>query len=287
MASLRLTRRMFRSGIHWVLPRGVGGYLVCVGNTTITLEIGTDKQREHPLQLRGSRPLLPAALPDGRIILGEYFSNPSREPVRCLVLDPGADEWRELCQMKGIRHIHGVFFDPVSQQTWLSTGDEDGECGLFILDGDTAREVIRGGQELRMVQPLFLKEGIVYGTDSPQGENSIRILSRDTLRHESLAPVPGPVFWAGRARGLFAFSTVVEPGSMRRERNATLWVSRDGSVWSEAARYPWDGLPLRLFQYPQLRFPLLSDELPPTLIFSTSSVDPDERIFFLDEFHAE
>jgi hypothetical protein len=157
----------------------------------------------------------------------------------------------------GVRHVHAVQWDPYEDSLWATTGDEDGECALWRRRaGLNWERVIGGGQQYRAVQLVFTERAIYFGTDAPGDFNRIYRLDRNTLGVTSLGEVRGPVFYGSRVGDLIFFATVCEPSDISGNRQATVW---GGSVGADAfvplLAFRKDMLPMRLFQYGQVKFP--------------------------------
>lgn len=253
----RIGRRFGRVGFHHLVKTELGHAVVAANGSIFTATVGEQKLKWRGW-IRGSRPLSLCA-GNGLVCYGEYKNNTSREPVHIW----GArinqlEDWRPLYTLRGVRHIHGVFFDRYSQSFWITTGDRDEECGIYQTYDHfkTLDRVLGGKQQYRAVTLLFTCDYVYFGTDAPDERNYIYRYHRASGEIERLQPVGGPIFFGTCANGYLCFSTVVEPSSVNTSQSAEIWYSTDGNTWHLAGAFKKDWLAnLKYFQYPQVLFP--------------------------------
>lgn len=262
MARTQLTSRVFRTGFHGITPLPTGDLIASVRGSM--LRLAKDSLRfepAHELQ-RGHRPLNVCVHPSGRSYFGEYFSNPGREEVHVFGSDDGS-RWDVVgtFEEKSIRHIHGIVWDPYREGMWVLTGDEGDEAGLWWTDDEfrTIEPVLRGDQRARAVTVLPLESGLVVPMDSPFEVNHIQHFDPRSGDLQSLATVPGSVFFSGRTQGLWLLSTAVETSEVNCDQRPALFASRDGIDWHLATRFRRDWPVLArtgsLLQWPSLILP--------------------------------
>ena len=181
---------------------------------------------------RGRRPLRRGMSTLGQqIFVGEYFSNPERDDVHIyrLTLDPNGTEAKTeslYCFPAGsIRHVHTVDPDPHSGKLWVSTGDEDAECRIMILDpqSGTAEIVGQGGQMWRSVSFAFRPEAVYWGSDDPLGANQIWRYDRATKQTTAIGEVKGPVYYNACLQDYIVFATTVEDGDGHQDGYGRLY----------------------------------------------------------------
>lgn len=251
----RLGRRLARIGFHHC-RKVAPGVAVAVGNKSVW-KIGTDGEGVRELsQLVGSRPLA-IEVDKGFVYYGEYRGNHDRTPVHIWRVDQVSGVNEAVATFSGLRHIHGIFFDPYGERYWVTTGDYNDESGIWVSDREfgTIKRVVGGTQAYRAVQPIFTRDFVYFGSDAPDDENYIYRLDRTDNRVERLAAVGGPVFYGCAVGDALFFSTVVEKGEGTKDRFAEVWGTLDGVKWRCVYRIKKDFLPSKLFQYGQIRFP--------------------------------
>lgn len=193
---------------------------------------------------------------EGWAYFGEYFMNPSRNPVRIWRLDPALQQ-REIAHEFApgtIRHVHGVYRDPFDETVlWVTTGDEDGECYFFRTTDrfGTVEQIGDGSQSWRAVRLFFTSTHVCWLTDSPTEANAAYRMDRETRGVERGMEMDAP-FWYGAQTSddlCVCFSTV-EPGEAVRRRQAGIFISRDGFRWEEVGSFQKDRwAPMKLFKY--------------------------------------
>jgi hypothetical protein len=112
----------------------------------------------------------------GWAYFGEYFMNPERGPVRIFRISPGLDRWEVAHEFPAgrIRHVHGVFSDPVDDGAlWVTVGDYAGECYLLrTRDRFATLESFGDGTQIwRAVALFFLPDHVCWLTDSHIEQN--------------------------------------------------------------------------------------------------------------------
>lgn len=203
-----------------------------------------------------SRPLSFAY--DGKnLYYGEYRSNPERS---CIALQHSVDggiTWSTYVRYFGIRHIHGVYYDPYDKVLWMTTEDYDDECGIWRSRGlvPEFEKVVGGSQQYRAIQLLFDKDYVYYGTDTPLEKNYICRINRKTKQVASLQAVGSSVFYGCKCGNDLFFSTVVEPSRVNTTKYVELWHSRNRTDWNIIRTWRKDLLSMKYFQYGQILFP--------------------------------
>lgn len=245
-----LVARLLRLGVHHFIYDGSGGYY-CVYNKKCARFSADGKLIAKPIALVGSRPLR-VDIYEGSMVYGEYRSNPERSAVSVMIFD--GHQCQSLFKLNEVRHIHTVRVkDGI---IYFSTGDYGDEAGIWMWDGKDTRCLLRGGQQHRAVDFIFVEDGICYGTDTPLEKNHIYKASYSG-RLTSLQEVGGSVFYMSYQAGRLWLATVIEPSTINTSRYVELWCSKTGddSQWDLVKTFKKDFLPMRLFQYGQIQFP--------------------------------
>jgi hypothetical protein len=248
VAFSHLTTRLFRSGVHHLVPCE-DGFFVFYNKCVAKL---TDKgDLVGVCEIKGSRPLC-VTLEENRVLFGEYCNNATRSSVDIFSYD-GVSLGVEYT-FTGVRHIHGVFKDKYTGKVYVTTGDYGDEAGIWVLEEGIAKLLSGGGQQKRAVQLLFTDEYIYYGTDSPIEKNFIYRIKKSSGESERLGSVCSSIFYGVLVNGVPYFCSVAEPSTINPENKVALY--RVGSCGvEEVSCFGKDFFSKKYFQYGQLNFP--------------------------------
>jgi len=266
LARWRVTRQAFRVGVHnWiVLPNG-DWVIVCKRRILKRSATGGEFRVVERIK-RGNKPAFHglAACPDGTVLYGEYAMNLDRSlPIAVYRSDDRAETFIKVHEFDpgDVRHIHFVQWDPFDECLWMGTGDADKECRLYrSVDQGVSWEVVGEGSQLwRTIGLVFTRDYLYWGTDAGSDAgttpNCIVRLARSTSDIEKLVEVQGPCHGIGMlADGTLMVSTGVEGGRNEADGRAHLWVSGDGTIWSDVASWRKDRWS-KLVQFGVLHFP--------------------------------
>jgi len=280
-----LSRRMLRLGVHKIL-KSPNHYLILVDK--IFLLVNHDFSRiENIGEVKGSRPLY-MVFSDTEIIYGEYKSNPSREPINIWSYSFSKKTWMSKCQVKGIRHIHGVFSDKIHNRYWITTGDKDEECFIYYSEDDftTLKVFLSGSQAYRAIYLNITKDIVEYGTDAPDDKNYIYQFDFESKKLIDRTEVGGPVFYGVSTNAGIYMSTAVEPSEITNLEYAEVWFRTHHGSWRLIDKYKKDIFPMKLFQYAQLTFPEVEGIIDDMYV-STIACIPHEKIFKLEDSASE
>lgn len=257
-----LPSRLLRLGIHNIICTLDGSVIVFAEGKVYRKGIGARKfQKVFDIPF-GKRPLRKAVccLGSGRILFGEYWDNPNREPVRIFASDDDGRRWDALYTFpKGaIRHIHCLAEDSYTGNLWIATGDNDNECyiGFSEDEGKSFQFILHGEQKFRTLDFIFCKTFIIYGTDAPDEDNGIYMIDRGNCSVKKLRQICGPAYYTTTTKqGVKIIATTVEGGRGEKDKYARLYASTDGLKWEELAKWKKDPFPKKLFGYGQIFFP--------------------------------
>jgi hypothetical protein len=260
---ISLIARLLRLDIHHFVKIDDNN-AVCVFNKEIVwLDLQSKKviQRDN---IQGSRPLS-FLHHNNDIIYGEYRGNSERSAVHVWKANLSDKIWKPVLKLTGVRHIHGVYTDPFTSEFWVTTGDENDEARVIILNNQFSedRVLIQGDQQARIVQPIFTEEFVYFASDAPNEINFIYRYNRSSGEIERLQEVNGPIYFGQTVGCVMFFSTVVEPSMVNSQYTVELWASRCGNVWQCVRVFDKDIFSLKYFQYGQIVFPnqQLNDQL--------------------------
>lgn len=255
----RMHARIHRRGLHCVKVLKDGTLLLVAKGALYRYDTLSGTMDLSFSILRGSRPLFICENRNGDLFWGEYFNNPERDEVNVYVSGDLARTWQIVYKFEKnrIRHIHGVLCDPYDDRIWLTTGDEDRESAIWVTDDQFKHleKVIGGNQRSRVMQFLFTRDYIYFGTDTPFEKNHIFRLDKRAGRVEEIVPVDSSVYWGCKVGDSLFFSTAVEPSRVNTSNFVCIWGSRDGRNWREVAKYKKDFWPSKYFQIGQIYFP--------------------------------
>lgn len=248
----RLLRRLLRKGIHHILVSDNCSVIFADHDTYLLLNGIVNNLGK----INGSRPLA-VCQRNNSFYYGEYRSNPERSPVHIWKWGAGSVSWFPVWEFYNIRHVHGVFNDPYSTAIWVTTGDEDHEAGIWRTDDDFAslHKIAGGSQQVRAIQLLFTNDFVYFGSDAPNEKNFLYRMDREGKGIEQLTSVSGSIFYGCKVGNMLFFSTAVEPSGINTCRYSELLRSDDGTHWEVIFRAKKDLLPIKYFQYGQIKFP--------------------------------
>jgi hypothetical protein len=276
-ASVRLLGRLSRRHMYHVVP--FHDRVVSMGFGRIwCLDAKSGALVAPPCPLVGGRPLALCVTPHG-LYYGEYRNNKERSGIRVFFSADGL-RWEQVRELRGVRHIHGVYYDAFSDCIWVTTGDENEESAIWRTTDRfaTLEPVVRGSQQARAISLVFTHDHLYFGSDTPLEQNYLHRLSRRTGEVSTLAPVEGSVFHGARVGNWLLFSTAVEPSKINRSRDAVLYASPEGERWQSVARQRKDVWHMSYFQYGQLVLPSGNNETG-RFWFSAFAAGNDDSIY--------
>lgn len=258
-ARFKLTRRLFRAEIRH-LYHFQNDIWMCIGKKALFKLNPVAKTFERCCMIeKGSRPMNLCQSKDGTIYYGEYCFNPDRKEMRIFQSKDNGESWSVAYTFNDgeINHIHGIFQDPYSDKVWVATGDDDTACIFgYTEDGfKTFNYQFAGSQQVRVCQPLFTKDEIIFATDSQYEQNYIRSINRETAEVKNLQSIQGSGIYGVQIGNKMMVSTTVEPSTVNLDQSAHLWYSEGGQKWKEIASYKKDILPKTYFQFGSILFP--------------------------------
>ena len=243
---VRPVQRALRWMFYNVLPLGDDSIFV-----TYAREAGVFRSgRWRPLKglVRPCRVLRGAAALDGNghVFFGEYLDNAGRGPVRIYRYAPDREDLTiaHTFPPGAVRHVHGIYRDPVDSRLWCLTGDRGAEARILRTgDGfETLTTIGSGDESWRAVSVQFTGDAIWYATDAEFRRNTVFRLDRATGRRSEVGAVDGPVYYSATWRDTLFFAVTAELCPSQEGRSATLWAVRDGAL-SRVAGFSKDRWP--------------------------------------------
>jgi hypothetical protein len=285
----RVSRQLFREGIHHLVPLLNGDIFLTTKRKAYTLD-SSGQIKSTFSSFIGNKPAHQGVCvtPEGTLFFGEYSVNLDHKNTTTLYrsVDNGINFVPVLVFPKNIRHIHFVKYDPYSHGIWLGTGDADHECNLMLSkdNGDTWEVIGGGSQDWRAIGVCIIEDSLIWGTDagSVPDINHIVKMDRKTKQLELLSNVEGPCHGCAKyPNGKILISTGVEGGENEQDRFSRLKMIKNDEV-IEVFKREKDILPL-IIQYGVIRLPLGSENSR-KVIFTSMGLKGGGEVVVLGEY---
>ena len=244
--------RLLRKGFHH-LNSNQENVLGLIYNKRVAILQNDEKHADY--QINGSRPLSLSSI-NNEFIFGEYRSNPERSTIGIYAVHEDKELYKKI-EMTGIRHIHGIYQDPYTNEIWITTGDTDEEAAIYRTNSafNKLEKLLYGSQQTRAIKLLFTLDYIYFGSDAPNEPNYIYRMHRDTKEVDRLIQVGSSVFHGCKVGEWLFFSTAIEPSNVNTTKYAEVWGSPNGTEWKCILQFKKDIWPMKYFQYGQVFFP--------------------------------
>ena len=256
-----LFARLVRGGIHSIIPICSNGkrWVVVAEGKLYLLDVELRTLRHFFIIPRGRRPLRRGlCVVKDNVLIGEYWGNPERNSVNIYRVNcsSGKIEKYYCFPAKTVRHIHTVEKDPFTNQIWVSTGDNDDECKIVLLNADSGEEMIlgEGSQKWRTLSFAFRAEAVYWGTDNHLGKNEIWRFVRCTGAIKKVGNVVGPVYYNTCLNDAIIFGTTMEKGEGEQDGYGRLYAVDHRDNITEVWKLKKDHWSARLFGYGVFEF---------------------------------
>lgn len=259
----RLTRQLFRQGIHHLVPLPNGDVFLTSKKKSYIMNCNGEQKYSFTGYL-GNKPAHQGicVTPNGYIFFGEYSLNNKRNHDSCLYRSiDGGKSFQAILKLKNdaARHIHYVKWDPYENCIWLGTGDKNYECLLLKSNdyGITWQKIGSGSQNWRAIGICFDRDYLIWGTDagSVPDQNHIIRMNRKTYQYEIIDKAEGPCHGCASFKdGRVFISTGIEGGKNEKDRYARLKTIKNDKV-EDVLKQEKDYWPL-IVQFGVIRFPL-------------------------------
>lgn len=213
---------------------------------------------------------------DDGIYFGGYKGNTKKDPI-AIFKRVKKDTWEKVFEFaKGeIEHIHNIVADPYKNIVYIFSGDFDNSACIWKAENNfrSVKPLVRGHQDYRSCVGFPTINGLIYATDSPFSNNSIRLLRKKDNVWESkhLQNINGPCIYGCIWNDEYVFSTSVEGSG----KNSSYWYKFFGNKrgpsiienysfiykgnleksFEEIYKVKKDFYPFHLFQFGVLMFP--------------------------------
>jgi hypothetical protein len=222
-------------------------------------------------------------LPNGDICFGEYGSNNKRSNVPIYRSKNNGLNWEVVFEFpnNSIKHIHVIKYDKFTDTLWCCTGDKDGENKIVIFDKYfSILEVLGdGSQYYRTCDLFFTKEDVVWLMDSPNIKSHVVKYNRSSKTVHIGQELDGPVWYTCMVKqDFYLAATSVEPGYSMTHKTANLIASKDLINWKVIKSFKKDLLPIDLFKYGVIAFPLGDIDISSVIYFGEALSSLDGKI---------
>lgn len=281
--SIRQGQRALRFVYYNVLPLADGSIFLTFGKSVGVWRDGAVtplRGIERPCRILRSGAALAQ---DGAVYFGEYLDNAERGVMRVYRYAPGDDraEVAHVFAPGEVRHIHGIFADPLDGSIWCVSGDVEGECRIMrTADAFRTIDVIGSGDESwRTVSVQFSRDAVFYAMDAEFTTNHILRVDRRTGERTKLAAIGGPVYYSFAAGEQIFFAVTAELCPSQPEPQAELWcVDAATSECRRIATLRKDRYSVRYFMPGTIDFARAA--LPADrLVFKATALAGDDRTF--------
>ncbi|MDD4729001.1 MAG: hypothetical protein PHN55_09670 [Dysgonamonadaceae bacterium] len=150
------------------------------------------------------------------IVFGGYLSNPEKKQVH-IYKRVGIDAWGVIFTFSGgeINHIHNIIPDTYNQCVWILTGDSDDSAAIWRATDNFKKveRILSNNQIYRGCIGFPTEQGLLYATDAPYFDNSIRLLHNKDEKwiSDKIFDIPGSSIYGCAFNDKYVFSTTVEP----------------------------------------------------------------------------
>ncbi len=273
--------RLLRKGVRVGMKVDDNLIIVLIDKTIYELDLQNKGISDGYTTPDNSRPLIFSKIDgingfDDGIYFGGYKGNPYKESVS-IFKRIKKDCWIEVFQFGTgeIEHIHNIIADPYKNIVYILTGDFGKSAGIWKAENGfkSVTPLLRDDQNLRGCVGFPTTEGLLYATDSPFSNNSIRLLiqTESGWKTMPIRDINGPSIYGCMWKDDYVFSTSVEGDG----RNVNTWYKlfgyKKGDGIIETSSFVYKGnlqngfkqiykvkkdcLPFYLFQFGVLMFP--------------------------------
>lgn len=177
--------------------------------------------------LRGNRPLNMINTEinnfEKGIYFGEYMNNKYKNPVHIYHINEAGEIKIVYTFGEGlINHVHSLLEDKKNNCIWILTGDFGNGAAIWKAEDNFTKvtPIVYGDQDYRACIISVVDRGMLYATDSPIKNNSVRLLSQkeDKWISEKLFEVNGSVIYGFESEQYLFISTTVESSGIYKNK---------------------------------------------------------------------
>lgn len=149
------------------------------------------------------------------IYYGDYLSNNDKEEVSIYRYDEDKATFLKVYTFeKGqINHIHQIVEDKYRNRVWIMTGDFKESAAIWYTDNNfkTVKLFLGGKQVYRLCKSFITEDGLIYATDTPLEDNTIRKIEiNDTIDEHIIDYIDGSVIYGVEMKDRYIISTTIE-----------------------------------------------------------------------------
>lgn len=289
LVKILLMERLLRLEPRFAFPYKDNIFYLSFAGSMYLVDSDTGKiKRVHRYREKMHNPLNPCIVNnlegfDSGFYYGEYWGNSNHEEIS--VFCGNGENWkRKYTFPKGsILHIHSIIPDYENKRLLILTGDSDNESAIWEARNDfsVVERIIGGAQQFRSCSAFVHNSDILFTTDTPKETNYLYKYFSIDKHVERIQKIAGPCIYSSQikdsaGRNYFIFATSVEPDSMF----AGTWKYRlstktapgvedgyshvylsDGNYTKEIACFKKDCFPFQLFQFGNVRFPYIGEDI--------------------------
>jgi hypothetical protein len=250
LTQFSILKRLFRFYYYNVCPIGKNKIFVTFGKSLGIFENGNFFSITG--LKRPARFLRNACAQDkkGGVYLGEYISNLQRDDIHIYYLAPNSRKLKIVYTFNKntIRHVHGIYKDPYSNDLWVLTGDVKDECKILKTSNEfkTLEVVGSGNDNWRAVSIQFTEKNLYFGTDAEFDKNYIFKMDRATYKTKVVSEVDGPIYYSCKIKNQIIFAVTAEGCPSQKVNKAVLWKLNKNNTASQIKSYDKDIFPIQL-----------------------------------------
>jgi hypothetical protein len=212
------------------------------------------------------------------VYFGEYKSNPQKKPIS-IYKRYGVDNWKIVYTFNQgmIEHVHNIISDKFNDMVYILTGDLGNGAAIWGVKNNfnSIETIHKGDQNYRSCIAFPTPDGLVYATDSPFTNNSIRLLHKNDISEwfsSEICKINGPCIYGVKFNNDLIFSTSVEGEGISSNFLYNLFSIKRGSGivddfvcvykgnfytgFNLIYKSKKDKLPYLLFQFGVINFPI-------------------------------
>ena len=279
LSRIGLLYRLLRLGVRNSIPLDNNLVLIFVQKKFYELNIETGSMKMVYEPEPGIRALNISHIQnvqgfDDRIVFGGYLSNSNKNPVSIYGYNNKSFEIIYTFPENTINHIHNIVADSFNKCVWIFTGDFGNASAIWKATENFTKiaKVFEDDQKYRACVAWPVDSGVIYATDAPFYDNSIRFLFNEngTWQTKKIMDVSGSCIYGCKIQDKFIFSTAVEPDGRNsslkkllldttrgigiKDNCSHLYIGNLQAGFQDVYRAEKDRVPF-LFQFGVLKFP--------------------------------
>jgi hypothetical protein len=185
ISRIRLLARLFRFDVRYGIQIAPHQFIIVRNCILYEIDILQKRISNGYKLLQGSRPLniirIKVSGFDDAYYFGEYSGNLNKGPVAILKRIE-EDKWEQVYEFQPglIHHIHNLIPDKFHNCVWILTGDFEKASAIWQAKNNFKEvALICGGEQtFRSCMAVPHNDGLLYATDTPFQQNSLRHLHK-------------------------------------------------------------------------------------------------------------